>query len=111
MAGLSLAEQAAVIARNGGGETSSIPALRLHVVAVATAELTDTLARYQADPQVVSVEQNTTRQSETTPADLLYANQWALPAIGWDAVFGTVSPIGVATVALLDTRLWGRQGW
>src|SRR2546427_6635893 len=49
IAGLSADEQAAVITRNGGIETSQIPALRLHVVAVPTADLADTLARYQAD--------------------------------------------------------------
>src|SRR5678816_2609115 len=41
--GLSLEQQANVIARNGGVEGSSIPALRLHVVAVATEQLATVL--------------------------------------------------------------------
>src|SRR6266496_1286838 len=49
--GLSPDQQAAVIARDGGTETSSIPALRLHVITVATADLPVVLQNYQSDPQ------------------------------------------------------------
>src|SRR5262245_27008478 len=61
------------------------------------------LANYQADPQVVSAEVNKTRQSQAFPADPLYQNQWALPKISWDLVFGNVTPTGSAVVAVLDT--------
>src|SRR5437773_1121981 len=101
--GLSPEQQAEVIARNGGLEISSIPALRLHVIQVAPADLPQILARYQADPQVVNAEENKTRQSQAFPADPLYPNQWSLPKIGWDQVFGTVTPMGSAIVAVLDT--------
>src|SRR5881409_571135 len=101
--GLSAQEQADVIARNGGVEISSIPALRLHAIQLAPAELPPVLANYQADPQVVNAEENKTRQSQAFPADPLYQNQWALPKIGWDLVFGTVTPTGSAIVAVLDT--------
>ena len=101
--GLSVDQQRAVIARAGGVEISSIPVLRIHVVEVPTAALDSVLALYQADPQVQSVEVNKTRTSEAIPSDPLYANQWALPRIGWDQVFGTITPTGFATVALLDT--------
>ena len=67
--GLSPAQQAAVIDRNGGVETSAIPALNIHVVAVATVDLTAVLARYLADPQVQHVELNTRRQSRVFVAD------------------------------------------
>jgi hypothetical protein len=33
-----------------------------------------------------------------------YPSQWALPKIGWDLVYGNISPSGSAKVALLDTR-------
>src|SRR5437773_4821098 len=102
-AGLALEQQAEVIARNGGIEISSIPALRLHVIQVAPADLPQVLASYQADPQVVNAEENKTRQSQAFPADPLYQNQWSLPKIGWDLVFGTVTPTGSAIVAILDT--------
>jgi hypothetical protein len=80
--GLTADQQAAVIERNGGTQTSAIPALRLHVIAVPTVDLETVRASYAADSQVVSVEDNKTRQSETIPADALYSNQWALPKIG-----------------------------
>src|SRR5438093_3918287 len=101
--GLSAQEQADVIARNGGVEISSIPALRLHVIQVAPADLPQFLANYQADPQVVNAEENKTRQSQAFPTDPLYPNQWSLPKIGWDQVFGAVTPMGSAIVAVLDT--------
>jgi len=101
--GLTTEEQAAVIARNGGTETSSVPALRLHVVSVPAADLPAVLQAYQADPQVESAELNTVRKAEGAPSDQNYAYQWALPRIGWDAAFGTVVPAGTAKVALLDT--------
>ena len=44
ISGLSVDEQAAAIARNGGVETSSIPALRLHVVAVSIMRCSDSSA-------------------------------------------------------------------
>ena len=59
MPGLSPAQQADVIARNGGVLTSSVEPLRLHVVTVLTADLTTVLARYYADPEVQHVETGT----------------------------------------------------
>src|SRR5258705_3389466 len=95
--------QVDVVAANGGILRSSIPALRLYVIDVPAAELADTLARYQADPRVERAEQNNVRVSESVPGDPLYADQWALPRIAWDQVFGMVTPTGTAKVAILDT--------
>src|SRR5690349_3904269 len=103
VAGLTTDQQSALVGRNGGTITSSIPPLRLLVVSVSDAEVAATLARYQADSQVQNVEENKVRVSEAIPSDALYANQWALPRIGWDQVFGVVNPTGSAKVALLDT--------
>ena len=109
VSGLSPTEQASVIARNGGIEVSAVPALRLHIVEVPTADLSTILQRYQSDPQVESVEVNKKRQTEkkhqtgTTPSDPLYKYQWALPKIGWDTVYSTIHPTNTATVAVLDT--------
>src|SRR5437899_7213727 len=107
--GLAPDQQAEVIARNGGIEISSIPALRLHVIQVAPADLPQVLASYQADPQVANAEENKTRQSQAFPADPLYLNQWSLPKIGWDQVFGAVTPMGSAIVAVLDTGVDARH--
>jgi subtilase family protein/Big-like domain-containing protein/fervidolysin-like protein len=105
IAGLTTDDQAAVIARNGGTETSAIAALRLHVIQVPTAELADTMARYTADPQVQHVEENKVRRTEFLSNDPLVTSQWVLPQIGWDLVFGTVVPTGTAKVAILDTGI------
>jgi len=88
VAGLSTQQQAQVIADNGGVEISSIPVLRVHVIAVSTRDLPAVLAAYQGDPRVASVELEKTRTSESLPSDPLYPYQWALPQIGWDQVFG-----------------------
>ena len=103
--GLSAQKRADVIARNGGVETSSIPALRLHVVHVPASQLSRIMQKYRVDPQVVRVEENKIRKIDTIPSDPLYVDQWALPQIGWDQVFGTVTPTGTATVAVLDTGI------
>ena len=103
VAGLTDQAQVDVVASNGGILRSSIPALRLYVIDVPPADLADTLARYQADLRVERAEENKVRVSESVPGDPLYADQWALPRIGWDQVFGTVTPTGTAKVAILDT--------
>jgi hypothetical protein len=110
IAGLSPEQQAAVIATNGGIETSSIPALRLHVVEVPTDQLSTIIQNYQNDPSVVSVEENKERKAEGEPSDTDYGNQWALPKIGWDQVFGTITPTGSTTVAILDTGVDASHG-
>ena len=107
--GLTPESEAAVIARNGGVETSSIPVLRLHVVEVAVADLVAVTTRYQSDPLVEHVEGNRVRVSEAIPSDPLYASQWALPRIGWDNVFGVLDVAGTATVAILDTGVDARH--
>jgi subtilisin family serine protease len=103
VSGLSPEDQTAVIAGNGGIETSSIPALRLHIVKVPTSDLSTTIQNYQVDPRVVSVEENKERKAEGEPSDTDYESQWALPKIGWDLVFDSVVPSGEALVAILDT--------
>ncbi|HXT03166.1 MAG TPA: S8 family serine peptidase, partial [Casimicrobiaceae bacterium] len=103
--GLSSDEQAAVIAQYGGTESSTVPALRLHVVEVGADQRDQALANYQADPRVVRAELNKVRQSSAIPSDPFYSQQWALPRIGWDLVFGNSIPGGSVTVAVLDTGI------
>jgi len=102
-AGLSLSEQAAIVSRNGGVESSSIQALRLHVITVSALDLSVIQNDYQADPQVESVEINKTRKAEGVSSDPSVGVQWALAKIGWQSVFGSLTPAGSAKVALLDT--------
>ena len=101
--GLDTVQQAAVIARDGGIETASIPALRLHIVSVPVIDLPIVQQNYQNDSQVKSVELNKTRKAEGMPNDTDYSAEWALSKIGWESVFGTVTSAGIARVAILDT--------
>lgn len=103
--GLSAAEQAAVIARNGGTEKKSIPALRLHVVAVPNQSLPLILQDYQNDPQVESVEVIRSRKAEGLSNDQHIGVQWALPKIDWELVYGMITPRYTAKIALLDTGI------
>src|SRR2546427_6057827 len=107
--GLSADEQQAVLSRNGGVETSSIPALRLHTIQASSDRLDVAIQSYQSDPQVESVEREKIRAAGATPSDPAYPDQWALPKIGWDAVYGSVSPAGSATIAVLDTGVDSSQ--
>ena len=103
VAGLSPDEQAAVILSHGGVETSAIDVLRLHMVAVAPDTVDETVAALAADPTVVSVDIDLPRAAEAIPNDPDYAEQWALPLIGWEDVYGVVAPAGGSTIAVLDT--------
>jgi cell division septation protein DedD len=103
VAGLSPNAQQQVIARNGGVETSSVPVLRMHFIDIPSASVDEVTQRYQADPQVLSIERDKVRQAEGTPSDPSYLDQWALPKIGWDSVFGSVTPSGSSVIAVLDT--------
>ncbi|HKZ18945.1 MAG TPA: S8 family serine peptidase, partial [Acidimicrobiia bacterium] len=103
VAGLSLEEQAAVIASHGGVETSAIGVLRLHIVAVAPDAVDESVAAFASDPAVLSVDVDLPRAAEGVPNDPDYDDQWALPLIGWDDVYGVVAPAGSSTIAVLDT--------
>ena len=103
--GLTPAQQAAVIARDGGIEKSSIPALRLYVLIIPTSDLQIIQQNYQNDPQVKSIEMNKTRKVEVMSNDIDYSAQWALPKIGWESVFSNISSAGSAKVAILDTGI------
>jgi uncharacterized repeat protein (TIGR01451 family) len=101
--GLSAQEQQDAIERNGGRETSSVPALRLHMIEVPRATSDEALSALRSDPAVDSAERDLTREAEGTPSDPAYADQWNLPQVSWDQVYGSVEPAGVATIAVLDT--------
>ena len=54
---------------------------------------------------MLSVERDQVRRAEGTPSDPSYPDQWALPQIGWDSVFGSVTPGGLSEIAVLDTGI------
>ena len=109
VAGLSDVDQQAVVARDGGVESSVIVPLRLHVVDVDINLLAETQQRYASDPQVQRVSVEKTREAQGVPSDTDYGQQWALPQIGWDQAYGTVVPSGSAIIAVLDTGVDGDQ--
>ncbi len=101
-------QQEDVIQRNGGQITSSIPQLRMYVIEVPEADAETIAQAYADDPQVASVEFNTTRKVEWLPNDELIGSQWDLPKIGWDEVYGnaTLNSAGYEPkVAVLDTGI------
>src|SRR3954465_7446082 len=99
--GLSDADIADAISAGGGTEVSSVGALRLYIVDVPAAGVDASVAEYSSDPRVQSVDRDRTRDAEATPNDPAYGSQWALPQIGWDQVYGTTTPAGIATIAVL----------
>src|SRR6266568_2154634 len=92
-----------LVTDNGGSERATIPALRLVVVDVPSGQLPSIRGRYQKDKRVKSVELDLVRKAAATPSDPLYPTQWNLPKVGWDQVYGSVTPSGTATIAILDT--------
>ena len=106
--GLSVAEQNAAIQRNGGIPKSSIPQLNMHVVEVPAPAVDAVMKKFKDDRAVTGVEINRTRKVGGIPNDAMLSNQWALPKIGWDQVYGNVTPNSagyVARVAILDTGI------
>ena len=61
------------------------------------------LDELRASPLVERVDIDRTREVTATPNDIAYPIQWALPQVGWDQLYGSVTPTGNATVAILDT--------
>ena len=98
------AEQLAALDAAGATSNDTITALRMHAVSASAAAV----AALRDDARVSSVELDRSRAAEADPDDSLYPDQWALPKIGWDQVFGT-SIAGSATVAILDTGVDGSQ--
>ena len=98
------AEQLAAIEAADATSNDSIAALRMHAVSASDAAV----VALRDDARVSSLELDRSRAAEADPNDSLYPDQWALPKIGWDQVFGT-SIGGSATVAILDTGVDGSQ--
>ncbi|TME30213.1 MAG: hypothetical protein E6I62_09245, partial [Chloroflexi bacterium] len=103
-----LEQQAALTAAHATVE-STVPELRMVFVSVPAATAVDDFISLQASPAVVGLEADKTRAAEGTPNDSSYADQWSLPKIGWDQLYGTATPSGSSTVALLDTGVDGSQ--
>ena len=58
---------------------------------------------------VSSVESDKMRTAEAAPGDPSYTDQWSLPKIGWDQLYGVAAPSGSSVVAVLDTGVDGSE--
>src|ERR1041385_1131609 len=87
----------------GGTPKGSISKLDLQFIEVPTVAADAIAKNLQGDASVLRVEQDLTRKWQSIPSDAYYANQWALPKIGWDKVYGNINPQYLANVAILDT--------
>ena len=102
-AGTSDARQLEILATAGATDVEAIPQLALRSILLDATVLTDQLATLRAVPDVARVEPDRIRDVEAAPTDSSYAEQWSLPHIGWEELYGSVSIAGSATVAVLDT--------
>ncbi len=101
------AAQADALSAVGAVETSSVPALNMRVVDLPAETFLAGLDTLRASPIVAAVDIDRTRSVGAAPNDTAYAEQWALPQIGWDQLYGTTTPAGNAVVAVLDTGVDG----
>src|SRR6185437_10328826 len=83
----------------------AISVLHMYSVTCPAGEDSADAQTLAANPDVASVTADLSRDTATAPNDSRYADQWSLPQIGWDNVFGTVDPGSSATVAVLDTGI------
>src|SRR5437867_11832363 len=101
--GLPLEQAQAAVGRSGGTPKGSIPKLDLQIVEVPAYAADAITKSLTGDAAVLRVEESLTRKWQSTPSDPYYPNQWALPKVAWDQVYGTVSPQFLTNVAILDT--------
>ena len=106
--GTSTDTQAEILAAAGAESQSYIRALRIHGVLLPGGDsLQASLDVLDSYASVARVEPNREREAGGTPNDSQYGDQWSLPLIGWENVFGAVTPSGSARVAILDTGIDG----
>src|SRR4051812_19266472 len=103
VAGTSAADQTAALNGVSATDVSSIAPLRMHAVTLAADTAQADADTLRANPSVKAVEADKMREAGAAPSDPAYADQWALRKIGWDNVFGSLSPSGTAKLAVLDT--------
>ena len=99
--GTTAAAAEASLAAHDATIDSRIAALRMYSVQMAA----DDVAALAAETNVSRVEEDQPRDAASIPDDTNYGQQWALQRIGWEDVYGSVSPTGSATVAILDTGI------
>ena len=107
MSGSTASERAAALAAVDAIPGDRIPALSLQSIGLPAATAAGAIQDLLASPAVLFVEADRVRDAGATPSDTEYASQWSLPRIGWDLAYGSIAPVGTATVAVLDTGVDG----
>ncbi len=91
--GTSTATQAQILASAGAEDNNYIVPLRIHgVLLPGGAGLQSSINKLRSYQSVTRVEPDREREAGAAPNDPDYGNQWSLPKIGWDNVFGESSP-------------------
>lgn len=88
---------------SGGKALRDLPQLRIHIISVPARAADNVLAAFAHDPSVERATKAVKFHKAGTPDDPLYPQQWALPKIAWDQVYGTDNIDGSAIIAVLDT--------
>jgi hypothetical protein len=101
--GTSSSDQASEIAAAGATLVSAIAPLSMDSIDVPADSEQAVASALQANSNVADVERDHSRQTDASPNDPGYADQWNLPMIGWDQIYGTANPLGSSTIAVLDT--------
>jgi len=87
----------------GGVSLRDLPQIRTRVMSVPANAVDQVLAALAKNSNIERAATTITVGVAGTPDDPGYAEQWALPKIAWDQVYGTVTINGSATIAVLDT--------
>jgi subtilisin family serine protease len=101
--GLSKAQTDAVVRGRGGNPKASVPKLDLHIIEVPVSAAEAIAKNLRNDSSIVRVESNQVRRWQGTPTDSQFDQQWALTKIGWDQIYGNVTPQFLTQIAILDT--------
>ncbi|MEO5895690.1 MAG: S8 family serine peptidase, partial [Vicinamibacterales bacterium] len=110
-----LSDQAAdaLVTRHGAGRKGRIGKLRLNVVKVPAAAAEAMMRRLKADPDIERVEVDQRRKIARQivgPSDPGHAAQWSLETVRWNAAWQSVSMVGSARIAVLDTGVSAAGG-
>ena len=126
--GTSSSTQAAAITAAGATLISSIAPLSMDTIKVPAGSKRTVLAALRANANVAGIALNRSRQSEGS-VDPAYKDQWNLPQIGWDKIYGSRNALrasapcrqapkakhsprvrGCSTIAVLDTGVSSAGG-
>src|SRR5207253_1646580 len=107
--GVSDTQQQDDITAANGTAGDAIAVLHMYSLTFPAGEDSADAQALAANSDVASVTADLSRDTATAPNDPRYSDQWSLPQIGWDHVYGTINPGSSATVAVLDTGVDASQ--